>query len=110
MPLRPRNPFKPTFGVSPPLLVGRDSLLRDFGESLDDGPGAPGRATIYTGARGTGKTVMLNAVQEEARSRGWLVVSETATPGLVSRLVEERLPTLLAEHDPKATKSRLSAV
>lgn len=106
----PRNPFRPTFGVSPPLLVGREDVLQDFGDSLDDGPGAPGRATIYTGARGTGKTVMLNAAQDEASSRGWLVIAETATPGLVRRLVEEHLPALLAAHDPDATRSRLSAV
>lgn len=50
----PKNPFKPTFGVSPPLLVGRESLLDDFSDALADGPGAAGRATLYTGARGAG--------------------------------------------------------
>lgn len=108
--MNPRNPFKPTFGVSPPLLVGRDELIQDFSDALDDGPGAPARATLYTGARGAGKTVMLNAVQEEARSRGWLVIAETATPGLLQRLTNEHLPRLLAEQDPKATRRRLSGV
>lgn len=103
-----RNPFKPTFGASPPLLVGRDELIQDFSDALDDGPGSPARATIYTGARGTGKTVMLNAVQEEARSRGWLVISEAATPGLLQRLTTEHLPRLLAAQDPEATKRHLS--
>jgi hypothetical protein len=107
---RPRNPFKPTFGVSPPLLVGRDNLIQDFADALDEGPGAPARATIYTGARGTGKTVMLNAVQDEARSRGWLVIAETATPGLLQRVIGEHLPQLLAEQDPKATRRRLTGV
>ncbi len=53
------NPFHPTFGVSPPLLVGRDDVLAEFGQALDDGPGSSGRATLYTGARGAGKTVVL---------------------------------------------------
>ena len=105
---RQRNPFKPTFGVSPPLLVGRDELVRDFSEALEIGPGAPARATIYTGARGTGKTVMLNAAQEAARTRGWLVVAETATPGLLKRLTTEHLPRLLAQQDPKAKQRTLS--
>jgi hypothetical protein len=96
MSARPKNPFKPTFGVSPPLLVGRDELIGDFSDALDDGPGGPARATLYTGARGTGKTVMLNAVQDEARSRGWLVIAEAATPGLLKRLTGEHLPQLLA--------------
>jgi len=35
------NPFHASFGVSPPLLVGRDGLLEDFVEALEDGPGRP---------------------------------------------------------------------
>ena len=58
-----QNPFTPSFGVSPPLLIGRDDVLARFGEALEDGPGSPGRATLYTGARGTGRTVLLNAVE-----------------------------------------------
>lgn len=104
------NPFKPTFGASPPLLVGRDNQIADFADALDDGPGASGRATLYTGARGAGKTVMLNAAEDEARSRGWLVVSETATECLVERLTLSRLPALLREIDPDAIKNRLTRV
>lgn len=103
-----RNPFKPTFGATPPRLVGRSDLIREFADALDDGPGAPGRATLYTGARGAGKTVLLNAVEEEARRRGWLVVSETAAPGLVERLTRSRLPELLQRFDPEAVGRRLS--
>ena len=32
---RPRNPFSPTFGTTPPLLAGRDGVLRRFAEALD---------------------------------------------------------------------------
>lgn len=105
-----RNPFKPTFGASPPLLVGRDELREDFVDALDNGAGSPGRATLYTGARGVGKTVMLNAVEDDARERGWLVLSETATPGLVERLATEHLPTLLRKHDPEGKSARLKGV
>jgi hypothetical protein len=90
------------------LLVGREEQRQEFLATLEDGPGSPGRATIYTGARGTGKTVLLNAIEEDARRLGWLVVSETATPGLVRRLSTEALPRLLAEQDPNATKSRMT--
>lgn len=44
--------------------------------------------TILTGPRGVGKTVMLSEFEAEAREHGWLVVSETATSGLVARLAE----------------------
>jgi len=105
-----QNPFHASFGVSPPLLVGRDELLEDFVEALEDGPGSAGRATLYTGARGAGKTVMLNAVEERARERGWLIVSETATPGFVSRMTQQHLPRLLRDFDPKAVQRRMSGV
>ena len=35
-----RNPFKPTAGMNPPELIGRDAVLDEFAESLDNGPGA----------------------------------------------------------------------
>ncbi len=104
------NPFTPTFGVSPPLLAGRSDLIEDFEDALADGPGAPGRATLHTGARGTGKTVMLNEVEDLAARQGWSVVSETATPGCIERLVAEHLPALLGEIDPQATTSRSEGV
>ena len=105
-----RNPFTPTFGVSPPLLVGRSDLLDDFVDALEDGPGAPGRMTLYTGARGTGKTVMLNEVEDLARQQGWRVISETATEGLVDRLVREHLPALLSEIDPDGAKVKVTGL
>lgn len=104
------NPFHPSFGVSPPLLVGRDQLLEDFAEALEDGPGSAGRATLYTGARGAGKTVMLNAVEDRAKAAGWLVISETASPGFIGRLVRQHLPRLLATFDPDAVRRRLSGL
>lgn len=102
------NPFKPTFGATPPLLAGRDDQIADFTDALDDGPGSAGRATLYTGARGAGKTVMLNAVEDEARTRGWLVVSETSVNNLTRKLTESRLPALLQELDPEAVTRHLT--
>jgi hypothetical protein len=104
------NPFKPSFGVSPPVLVGRDALIDEFVEGLQDGPGSAARATIYTGARGSGKTVMLNAVEHRARELGWLVVSETASPGFVDRIARQELPRLLAGFDPKAVQRRVTGI
>ena len=37
-----RNPFVPTFGADPYVLVGRDQILDAFTESFDQlNPGAP---------------------------------------------------------------------
>ncbi|MBT1173059.1 ATP-binding protein [Bifidobacterium sp. MA2] len=81
------NPFKPTAGMTPPVLVGRGDDIEDFSYALDDGVGAPGRLMYLTGARGVGKTVMLNALGDLARQRGWLVIDETAESGFIDRLI-----------------------
>lgn len=100
-----RNPFKPTAGATPPLLVGRDEVLAEFVESLEDGPGAPGRLTLFTGTRGIGKTVMLTEVGDQALSHGWVALAETATPGLVGRL-QYAVTRALHDVDPKTAPSR----
>ena len=43
------NPFKPTAGKRPPMLIGRESVIEDFEEGLDNGAGAPGRLMLITG-------------------------------------------------------------
>ena len=82
-----KNPFRPTAGANPPRLVGRAALIDEFAESIENGPGSPGRLTIFSGPRGVGKTVMLNAVAEQVQAdHQWLVINETATPGFLGRL------------------------
>ncbi|MCL2788570.1 MAG: ATP-binding protein [Micrococcales bacterium] len=70
----------------PHALIGRDAVLLDFEASLENGPGAPGLLRLYSGARGTGKTVMLAATRKAAEQHGWASISDTAIPGLASRL------------------------
>lgn len=82
------NPFKPTAGKIPPVLVGRQAVLDDFIEGLENGAGAPGRLVLVSGQRGYGKTVMLAEFRRAACDRGWEVFSETASSGLCERLVE----------------------
>lgn len=43
------NPFKPTAGATPPLLVGRQPILDAFQESIEDGPGSPYLLQLMTG-------------------------------------------------------------
>lgn len=101
------NPFRPGFGSSPPKLVESDHHLEQFSDALDNGPGSYGRALLLVGQRGTGKTVTLNALEDIAGPKGWLVISETATKGLITRITEDRLPRLLRDHDPRPTSSRI---
>lgn len=82
------NPFRPTAGAEPPQLVGRAGLLDEFAYGLRIRSGAPGLLTIFTGSRGIGKTVMLSAAEDAALQEGWLVISDTATPGFLGRIGE----------------------
>ncbi len=70
-------------------------MLDAFQDALDEGPGSPGYATLFTGGRGVGKTAMLNAAEDLARLAGFAVISETATSGFIDRLRNEHLPKLL---------------
>ena len=104
------NPFRPSFGVSPRVLAGREDLLQDFDVALDEGPGSPLRSLLVSGARGMGKTVMLNEAADVARQRGWLVIEETASAGFVTRLVTQHLPEILGELDPHGRRTRVKAI
>ena len=94
-----QNPFKPTAGKMPPILIGRQSVIDDFAEGLDNGAGAPGRLMLVTGQCGFGKTVMLTELGRVARSRGWEVVSDTASEGLCVRLA-----AALSPRDPRLSQ------
>lgn len=102
------NPFKPTAGATPPVLVGRQPLLDALAEGIEDGPGAPARLTIFTGARGVGKTVMLTEADDIATRYGWLHIDETATPGMLDRL-NEHVGRLLDGFRPRP-KRRITGI
>lgn len=87
-----QNPFKPTAGKNPPALIGRDAVIAEFVEGVENGPGAPGRLMRITGMRGMGKTVMLNEIGRQAREMGWSVIDETASPGFCDRILESAMP------------------
>lgn len=81
------NPFKPTAGKMPPILIGRESVIADFAEGLENGAGAPGRLMLVSGQRGFGKTVLLTELARLAAANGWMVVRETAAKGMCERIV-----------------------
>ena len=102
------NPFKPSAGSSPPELIGREDSLERIREGVADGPGAPGRVSLFSGARGIGKTVMLNEVESAYLADGWLRVRLTATPGMLRQLQVD-VRRLLADQAP-AAKRRLTGL
>lgn len=102
------NPFRATLGSTPPFLAARHNEISDFAEALDDGPGAHERVSLITGLRGVGKTVLLNAFEQEAKARSWWVISETATAGFATRIVDALFS--LSDDVLKTHRKRLAGV
>lgn len=98
------NPFTPGFGTTPYELIGRDELLGQLQRMLT-GRFDPHRTVWLRGERGTGKTVLLNEIQDLAGQAGWAVVQEDAqTPGSLTARIVRRLT---ADHLPLPPKRRL---
>ncbi|HAT1275673.1 TPA: ATP-binding protein [Corynebacterium striatum] len=105
---RIRNPFTAALGVSPAVLAGREEELDLITMAMLDGPGAHERVSVVSGARGSGKTVFLNAVEDRASQLDWTIISETATQGVVER-IRNTAERNLQEFSP-ADKRRLSGI
>jgi hypothetical protein len=84
-----KNPFTPVFGNEPPILAGRGKMIDDVLRGLRNAPGDPNRVTLFTGPRGSGKTVLLARITSEAESIGWISASASASPRLLDELIEQ---------------------
>lgn len=82
------NPYTPNAGSRPPELAGRDVELRQF-EILVGRlkRGSTEQSMIIKGLRGVGKTVLLNAFENQAESEGFFTYYHELTPESV--LAEE---------------------
>lgn len=90
-----RNPFRPSFGVSPLYLAGREESLQDFRLGLAEGIGSPYRAMLVSGSRGIGKTVFLNEVEGVAEQEGWVVLRAYPDSHLIEHLIKTTIPAAL---------------
>jgi hypothetical protein len=71
------NPFRPGFGKAPPVLVGRDEVVAKF-DAMLAGEATGADQLLVIGHRGTGKTTLLNELQDHASRAGWFVVQSDA--------------------------------
>lgn len=77
------SPFTPGFGSTPSVVAGRVELFETITSGAAGGPGHPGYASIAVGARGTGKTTLLNLVRGAAQKKGWAVLETDGAHGSV---------------------------
>jgi AAA ATPase-like protein len=75
------NPYTPNAGARPPELAGRDAELRQFEILIGRlKRGSSEQSMIIKGLRGVGKTVLLNAFENQAESEGFLTYYHELTP------------------------------
>lgn len=68
-----RNPFAPGAGSQPPELAGRDEIIEDAVTALKRTMiGKHARSQLLLGLRGTGKTVLLNTIENDAEKNDYL--------------------------------------
>lgn len=91
------NPFTPSFGIVPPYLAGRSSILKDMKRAFGNWPGDPNLSTILIGPRGSGKTAMLSCIGDEARRQGWIVVDTVADKYMLDDILQNSL-SIAADH------------
>jgi len=105
---QPRNPFTPGFGKHPTVVVGRDEILAEAREAFGE-DWHPTRKMLLRAHRGSGKTVLLDEIQDIAAAAGWLVIQEdagTQDTSLIDRMTS-RLHRYLDDRDPEP-KRRLT--
>lgn len=102
------NPFTPGFGLTPMILAGREVAIDEFTAALA-GNIPEARAILISGARGSGKTVLLTEFRELALEAGWTDLRmHTSSTSLTEELRSQAIARL-REMDPEAETSRLTS-
>lgn len=82
------NPFNPSFGMQPTVLLDRERTLATLVDDIK-AMNTPYRTTLVYGVRGVGKTVFMNAVGKHlAEDPHWLAIHLIIGDNMVSRLTE----------------------
>lgn len=96
------SPFRPGYGKQPIVFGGHQEALEEFSDLFRHYDFGENQSILISGLRGAGKTSMLGMLQDQARSAGWLVIRDDASSGLMDRVVETTVPTLIQGLDKDA--------
>lgn len=80
------NPFTPSFGEIPAYLAGREQIICAVARAFGSSRRRPELTSLFTGARGSGKTALLAYLSGLAEQQGWISASATSLPGLLNDL------------------------
>lgn len=81
--------FQPTFGNRPNQYIGRDGVIEQFMDGLQEPVGSRNRCTLFLGQRGMGKTALLLELSDRASKDGYVVARVTAHEGMPKAIIEQ---------------------
>lgn len=83
-----KNPFDPNFGKVPQIYLGREKIVDNVVQSLEDGTGPYQTSMIY-GMRGVGKTSLLADITSKLEKKDdWIIVYLAMTNDLLETLIQ----------------------
>lgn len=80
------NPFTPSFGEVPTHFAGCGEIISSITRAYASERRRPELTSLFSGARGTGKTALLSLLSAKAEGMGWISVNTTARPGMLDDL------------------------
>ncbi len=103
------SPFNPGYGKQPLVFGGHEKDIEELTDVFTTMDFGENHSVLVTGLRGAGKTSMLTLLKDAAAERGWLVLSDDASSGLMERVMETTIPQLINTLDSGA-KAHLTSL
>lgn len=103
------SPFNPGYGKQPLVFGGHEREVEELTDVFDTLDFGENHSVLVSGLRGAGKTSMLTVLQDAARERGWLVISDDASAGLMDRVMRTTIPNIVDSLQQPA-KARLKSL
>jgi hypothetical protein len=103
------SPFRPGFGKRPLVFGGHEVEIAELANVFRTMDFGENHSVLLSGLRGAGKTSMLALLRDEASEQGWLVISDNASAGLMDRVMDSTIPSLVNDLDADS-KRRLTSL
>jgi len=83
------TPFNPSFGELPFTILGRSQIIENIRFAFENNLSDPYRTVLFSGARGVGKTVLLEKIVELSLEYGFVSVNLTAGNSMIKDLFDQ---------------------
>ena len=83
------TPYNPSFGELPYCILGRKQIIENIRFAFENNLSDPYRTVLFSGARGVGKTVLLEKIVEISLEYGFVSVNITAGNMMIQDLFDQ---------------------